>query len=562
MNSDYRKIRQQLYRKHPPYHNLIPVTVSYQTTGTILIIGPEDLIRLASGQFDSRKRVTLLATEPISRNQQAYLEHVMQQSQSQTVYYAKLHSISGFLGQFNVLVEQQGSLFNLAEGSIQKPHFDLIIDLGQSVYCQAPLLPVGYFHPASDDQALQKIIDSIDDYIGEFEKPRYVSVEHKSCAHSRNDLSGCTRCVDVCSADAIRVVDNNIDIDPYLCHGSGTCVSACPTESIRYDLPPAESMLYNTRAVIREYFQQTRYKPVLVIHDTSFEQDKLLADLPEHFLSLSLEQVPIIAVPHLLAFMAWGAERVLLIESTALSETAKAQLNDQVNLANALMAHIQLPTSINVLAEHQLLDDKLAELASFYRQDQHIAAIASADFSSEHKQSLFYHALDHLTESVLAITQSDTEITQIDHFFADNLDKGAISVADDCTLCMGCVASCPTGALIADEASPQLSFVERDCIQCGLCQAACPENVISLNSRVNLNANQRNQPVVLKQEAPFLCITCGQPFATQSMVERMLSTLAEHSAFLGHSERLKMCADCRVKDMVSEVIANPSKQLK
>jgi hypothetical protein len=36
------------------------------------------------------------------------------------------------------------------------------------------------------------------------------------------------------------------------------------------------------------------------------------------------------------------------------------------------------------------------------------------------------------------------------------------------------------------------------------------------------------------------------------MIENMLGKLAAHGAFAGHPERLKMCPDCRVIDMMEK----------
>ena len=63
----------------------------------------------------------------------------------------------------------------------------------------------------------------------------------------------------------------------------------------------------------------------------------------------------------------------------------------------------------------------------------------------------------------------------------------------------------------------------------------------------------RKQLVVLNESAPFNCISCDKPLGTKAMIDNMLSKLAGHSMFAGAGQldRLKMCADCRVVDMMS-----------
>ena len=69
----------------------------------------------------------------------------------------------------------------------------------------------------------------------------------------------------------------------------------------------------------------------------------------------------------------------------------------------------------------------------------------------------------------------------------------------------------PTGALLGDPERPVLRFTEDACVQCGLCKATCPEKVVTLEPRVGFKAFE-DGPVVLKQEEPFCCISCGNDF--------------------------------------------------
>jgi ferredoxin len=115
---------------------------------------------------------------------------------------------------------------------------------------------------------------------------------------------------------------------------------------------------------------------------------------------------------------------------------------------------------------------------------------------------------------------------------------------------MSCVGACPENALGDNAAMPQLRLIERNCVQCGLCEATCPESAISLVPRLLLTDDAR-QTVVLNQAQPFHCIRCGTPFGTAQMIANMLDKLSSHGAFAGNLDRLKMCSDCRVVDMMN-----------
>jgi ferredoxin len=88
-------------------------------------------------------------------------------------------------------------------------------------------------------------------------------------------------------------------------------------------------------------------------------------------------------------------------------------------------------------------------------------------------------------------------------------------------------------------------------VQCGLCAKTCPENAIALVPRLDLTPAAR-APRVLNEAAIFACVKCGKPLGTQKMIESMLARLAGHSMFAapGALDRLRMCADCRVVDLV------------
>jgi ferredoxin len=170
----------------------------------------------------------------------------------------------------------------------------------------------------------------------------------------------------------------------------------------------------------------------------------------------------------------------------------------------------------------------------------------------------FHWSADKRTTAALSIEhlQAHAPTPQTVIALAAGAPFGTIVVnRDACTLCLACVGACPEGAILDHPASevPQLRFIESKCVQCGLCEATCPEDAIALTPRLSLAAEAK-QPRILNEASIFPCIRCGKPLGTDKMIGNMLAKLAGHSMFAapGSLDRLKMCADCRVIDMMQK----------
>ena len=81
------------------------------------------------------------------------------------------------------------------------------------------------------------------------------------------------------------------------------------------------------------------------------------------------------------------------------------------------------------------------------------------------------------------------------------------------------------------------------------------------------DSEERRRVRVLNEEAPFCCVECGKPFATQAMMRRLGEKLKGHWMFQDDRarRRLMMCEDCRVVYVVQDPAAmdldTPDKQL-
>lgn len=491
----------------------------------------------------------ILANEAITSQDEAHLERVMAAATNVESYYNKLIGIKGFLGQFQVSVEHQNGAAELSLVSIRKPHFDLVLDLSSTPCLNLEMLPPGYFYVGQDNAKLEDALTQIPELVGQFDKPRYVKINPDLCAHNRNDINGCNRCLNFCPADAISSVAKKIEIDPYLCHGAGSCTSACPTGAISYDLPTPQALSSYLNKIISRFREQAQTAPVILFHDNATGADFISEDLAGDILPVALEEITVASLDHWLSALAWGARQVLILNTEATAPTLTQMLKGELTLANSILDEMGQPQRIS------LIDPSMVtHLESMLDISLDWPIIVPAAFVSTTKRDTLFEAIDHLNSQAGEI---DTCLSM------NNIPYGKVSVnVEKCTLCMSCVAICPTMSLQDGGDKPALHFIEQNCVQCGLCEAACPEKVISLTPQINFDKAARQQQHTLKEEAPFECIRCGSPFATQSMVHRMLDMVGAHSAFSANIERLKMCGDCRVKDMFEDILQDPEKQLR
>ncbi|MFQ6372082.1 4Fe-4S binding protein [Shewanella sp. YIC-542] len=544
-----RQVRTEVQQQTRILQNLIPPTVSYAAEGNVLVIGPEDLARLAADKLSSMAGRVILANEAITSQDESHLERVMAAAEDVETYYNNILSIKGFLGQFQVTVEQDGNAAALSMVALRKAHFDLILDMSQAPIIQLEMLPPGYFYVGQDADKLAQALEELPQMVGQFDKPRYVKINADICAHYRNGINGCNRCLNFCPADAIKSIEQQIEVDPYLCHGAGSCSNACPTGALSYDLPTPQALHSYLHKLISRFLAQASTAPVILFHDAAQGAALINNELPGEVLPVALEEITVAGMDHWLGALAWGARQVLVLNTAATAPSLTQMLQGELSFSNTLLREIGQPERLTLIDEPEL-----ANLWPLLAQSGEWPLTPPAEFAATDKRDTLFAALDYLNQQAGQVT---------DWLALSHVPFGQVKVdSDACTLCMSCVATCPPQALLDGGDKPALYFREQDCVQCGLCEAACPEKAISLLSGVNLDATARQQQQTLKEEAPFECIRCGAPFATQSMVQRMLEMVGTHSAFSAHLDRLKMCGDCRVKDMFEEILDDPEKQLR
>ncbi|MCU6432899.1 4Fe-4S binding protein [Undibacterium sp. Jales W-56] len=435
----------------------------------------------------------------------------------------------------------------------RKAEFDLILDLSAQPVLTMHQLPQGYFAPGQDLDKQFAISLQLTQMIGEFEKPKFFVYKDKLCAHSRSGKTGCSACIDVCSAAAITPAGDKIQVNPNLCAGCGACTTVCPTGAMSYTYMRAPDTGLHIKTMLSTYAKAGGKAAVLLLH--SKEAGAALLQrvgqnakaggrgLPARVLPLALHHTASTGIDLWLTAIAYGANAVAIMLTDEEAPEYRQALQQQIDIAQAILngfgyggQHFHL---IDVRSAASL-ETALHALPS--ASAVQIPASAASYNVAQDKRVTLDFAIDHLQKN------APLEPQQI--ALPAGAPYGAVTINKDaCTLCMSCVGACPSSALMDNANSPQVRFIERNCVQCGLCEQTCPENAIQLIPRLSLLESTK-QATVLNEAQPYHCIRCQKPFATGQMIENMLAKLATHGAFSGHLDRIKMCSDCRVIDMM------------
>jgi len=515
-----------------PNTSALPDAVLFESRGAVLVIGDDAGIAPVVEEVAKHHRTTVFAPG---------IDDVRFPVRVTTVG-TRVAVLQGRFGAFRGQVRGPEGMKDIGAASPNRDGlFDLVLDLGRRPLVAAEVAPLGYFAPGPDPAARAEAIQTMRTLVGLFTKPRYFNYQVELCAHGASGLTGCTRCLDVCSTSAIASAGSQIRVDPYLCQGCATCTLACPTGALSFRLPTRDTLRRRLADTLRDSSAPAR--PVLVVHAQA--QAEAVRGAASAHAVLTLVADPLPAFGEELWFEAFtlGAQAVVLIDDDRLAPASRALIAERVAQACLLLQPFGLPAHrvgfVPIGGLTSWLDD-LAPSSDTRAGDLPDARSAAAPRATPATKRLaLLDAFARLGNGGAAAASAE-------------LPAGACfgEVLVDrkrCTLCFACVNLCPTGALSSDDGgTPRLRFAEDACVQCGLCERGCPEKAVSLHPRFRTQADARGATRVLNEDELLACTTCGTPFISRKLLASSFERLKGHPVLAqGGRERLMTCTACR-----------------
>jgi ferredoxin len=530
----------------------VPV-VTLTSEGSALLYGSDEQVVEAARLLKDHLDVTVLISKDDAITPPSATEFPL--------FKGTIRTASGHLGAFKLRLDDYAAP---APSSRDRLNFapprddvelqcDVLIDLsGGAPLLSSPDLRDGYLRAdPKDAAAVLRTVLKARELSGTFEKPRYIAFTEHLCAHSRSNIVGCHRCLDLCPTGAITPNGDHVAIDAQICAGCGQCAAACPTGAAGYALPPGDALLRKLRVLFAAFLESGGVQPVLLFHDAEHGRPLIEAlarygdGLPANVLPVEVNEITQLGLETLAGAFAYGATAVRLL-LRAKPRHDVSGLNKTIAFGQTILAGLGFdgPRIASIETDDPDVLGKTLRDIEVLRATGRPASFVAVGKKREVLQLSLreLHAAAPAPVDVIALPEG--------------APFGKVDVRiDGCTLCLSCVSACPTGALSDDPERPMLRFTEDACVQCGLCRATCPEKVVTLKPQIDFRAATASS-LVLKQEDPFLCIRCGTPFGVKSTVERVAAKLeGKHWMYKDAKHRLdlvKMCADCRVQVTAEE----------
>lgn len=291
-------------------------------------------------------------------------------------------------------------------------------------------------------------------------------IDSSRCLRMRFNESRCRRCIDICPHGAV-ILDDGLSIDPELCRGCLLCTTVCPAGALEQsnDFFACLSQLSRVPEPILGciHTKKCSNAAVACLGGLSEEHLLILCQLLSGELTLNLTACSNCPNKPMIPLL---RQRLAALSGAGLTDTG---------------CRTALAESAQDLHYHDESVDRRSFFRSFRNSLLKSAAVILSAGNKQTEQHTAYsqkrlpirRELLNLTTGRLSPELRSLVLERYEH---------RIAISCSCTACQGCVAICPTGALLNDSPDAPPQFDSQRCTGCGLCAEFCLDDALSLDS--------------------------------------------------------------------------------
>lgn len=286
------------------------------------------------------------------------------------------------------------------------------------------------------------------------------------CLRMRFSESGCRRCSDICPHGAVAH-DGGLFIDREQCRGCLLCTTVCPVGALEQNSGFSACLASLSKVP----------EPVLGCVRTKGCSNGAMACLG------GLSEEHLLALCHTLA----GS---LTLNLSLCCDCSNNTMIPHLRRRLELLSTSGLPEGgcrivIAETAQQVHFRDESVDRRSFFKSFRNSlfkSAAVMLSPASEPTERRTEYAAKRLPVRRELLNRTVARITADAGVLIRGRYDHHIAISDNCTACQGCVAICPTGALLADSPDDRPRFDAERCTGCALCVEFCLDGAMKLES--------------------------------------------------------------------------------